>query len=862
MRRCVALGMAVVLAMAGCTASRSPAPAPSPTTLTGAPGQTAVISGWQIQDSSKVSGSGEEISRPGYAATGWLSVPARSTVLAGLVHAGVYHDLFTSTRLQQVSAVPFRRPWWYRATFTAATPRPTVLHLAGVIPRADGWLNGTRLAPVAGAHNATDVDVTSLVRPGVNALALRVVPADPKADLAIGWIDWNPWPPDNNMGIWQDVTLHQTGTVALSDLRVTTALALPDLGSADVTARVDVHNTTDASTTATVSGSLADASVTQTLALAPRATATATLAVHVAKPKVWWPAPLGAHPLYRAALTATVGGTASDSLATTFGIRDVKSTVDSAGHRVFTVNGRDVLIRGGGWAPDLLLRTDLTRLRKQFDVVRDLGLNAIRMEGKLETDEFYDLADQYGILLLPGWECCDKWAGYANKAPWSDADYQLAAASMSAVARRIRNHPSVLAYLVGSDDAPDQRLESAYLAALSAAGWPDPVISSASAKASPRLGTSGMKMDGPYDWVPPNYWYGDRLGAAYGFASELSAGPDVPGLDSLRTMLSDGELNALWSAPDTAQYHAGAPTGQFATLKLFDAALAARYGRPGSLEQYVQEAQLADYENIRAQFEAYAARMDRPGNPSTGVIYWMLNNAWPSLLWHLYGYDLVPSAGAYATKKANEPLHVLWQYDSGVVTLVNQGASGASGLTVTATVSTVDGTVRFTGTAPDLAVGSLRTATALTVPKQSGLFLVKLTLTDRTGKEVDRNVYWWSGPGDQLDWTSSDWYYTPVSRYAGLSGLMRMAPAALTATARPGADGTTVVTLTNTGSRIAFFVEASLRDGSGAPVAPVGWSDNEVSLWPGESLTLTASGAGRSVQVAGVNVPLMKVPVG
>jgi exo-1,4-beta-D-glucosaminidase len=487
------------------------------------------------------------------------------------------------------------------------------------------------------------------------------------------------------------------------------------------------------------------------------------------------------------------------------------------------------------------------------------------MEGKLETDEFYDLADEYGILLLPGWECCDEWAGYvpgSESRPWTDADYRLAASSMGAVARRIRNHPSVLAYLIGSDDAPDDRLESAYLDALSAAGWPDPVISSASAKKSPRLGTSGMKMDGPYDWVPPNYWYGDRLGAAYGFASELSAGPDVPGLDSLRAMLGDAELDALWRAPDTAQYHAGAPTGQFAKLKLFDAALAARYGRPDSLERYVQEAQLADYENIRAQFEAYAARMDRPANPSTGVIYWMLNNAWPSLLWHLYGHDLVPSAGSYATKKANEPLHVLWQYDSGAVTLVNQGPADVSGLTVTATVSTVDGEARFTGSVPDLSVGSLRTATALTVPKQSGLFLVKLTLTDRTGKELDRNVYWWAGPGDQLDWASSDWYYTPVSRYAELSGLMRMAPATLRATARPGSAGTTVVTLANTGSRVAFFVEASLRDGSGAPVAPVGWSDNEVSLWPGESLTLTASAAGKSVQVSGVNVPMAKVPVG
>jgi exo-1,4-beta-D-glucosaminidase len=840
--------------------------------VSGTAGATATLAGWQIRDSAQVSDSGPAISQPGYAASGWLSVAPRSTVMAGLVENGRYPNVFTSTNMKNVDANQFKRDWWYRSTFTVSggTGLHTVLHLAGVIPRADVWLNGTQIATrtqVAGAHNAVDVDITGTVKAGANAIALRIPPADPNKDLITGWIDWNPAPPDHNQGIWQDAALHQSGPVALTDLRVTTALALPGLGSADVTAKVDAHNNTTATTTATVAGTLAGNAVTQQVSLAAGQTRTVTFTTHLTSPRVWWPVPLGDHPTYQAELTATVAGAVSDSAQTTFGVRDVKSSLDGSGHRVFTVNGKPLLIRSGGWASDIFLRTDTARLRRQFDIIRDLGLNSIRLEGKLETDEFYDLADQYGILLLPGWECCDKWQSLSS---WSDADYQVAFASMSATAKRIRNHPSVLAYLVGSDEAPNARAETGYLDALHKADWPDPIVTAASDRSSPQLGKSGMKMDGPYDYVPPNYWYGSQLGAAFGFASELSAGPNVPELDALKAMLSTSEQDALWKNPGGTQYHAG--LNGFNNLKLYGTAIQNRYGKPTSLADFVTKAQLTNYENNRAQFEAYAARMDRSSNPATGVVYWMLNNGWPSLIWHLYDWYLAPSAGSFGAKKANEPLHVLWQYDSGAVTLVNQGPTAASGLSVTAETYSLDGTKRFGKTVAGQSVGSLHTTAALTVPKPtgfSGAYLVKLTLRDSAGKEIDRNVYWWSTKTDVLNWDASDWFFTPQSQFADLSGITKMAAATVSATASTTVSGsmaTTTVKLTNTGSGPvpAFFVEATLRDAKGTPVAPVSWSDNDVSLWPGESLTLTATSQTGSrpltVDVSGVNVARRSVP--
>jgi exo-1,4-beta-D-glucosaminidase len=99
----------------------------------------------------------------------------------------------------------------------------------------------------------------------------------------------------------------------------------------------------------------------------------------------------------------------SESLDARFGIREVTSELTSDGYRVYLVNGRRILIRGAGWAPDLFLRMSQDRYRDEMAYVRHAGLNAIRFEGKFEDPFFFDLADEVGMLMLPGWSCCDAW---------------------------------------------------------------------------------------------------------------------------------------------------------------------------------------------------------------------------------------------------------------------------------------------------------------------------------------------------------------------------------------------------------------------------------------------------------------------
>ncbi len=752
-----------------------------------------------------------------------------------------------------------------------------------MIASADAWVNGHLVADqaaLAGAYPVYEFDVTPWVQAGINTLALRVHPADPRQSLSIGWVDWNPPPPDNNMGPWRGVDIVQTGPVELRDPQVLSSLS-PDLARANLTVHVEATNLDTVAHDATITGTVAGAALRQTVHLAPRQTRVISFAppstpgLALNHPKLWWPAGMGAQPLYRLAMSATVDGATSDQASATFGIRSVRSSLTRQGYRQFFVNGKPVLIRGAGWAPDMFLRDDSKRMEAEFSYVRNLGLNTIRTEGKLEDQRFYDLADRDGIMILAGWECCDKWesAAQTGGAPWHAADVKVAADSMASEARLLRNHPSVIGFLIGSDNAPPPPIAAMYVDTLRAANWPLPIIAAAADRATAQTGPSGMKMAGPYDWIAPAYWYADKLGGAFGFDSEVSAGADIPRLEDLQRMLSPQEREALWKFPQLRQYHAAAAWSPFALLTPFDDALAHRYGAPTSLADYVAKAQLDNYDNVRAQFEAFSAHMDA-ANPSTGVIYWMLNNAWPSLHWHLYDYYMNPAGAYFGAKKANEPVHIQYAYDANAIVLVNHTLADMHGLRASIRVRLLDGRVRYEKHLQGIDLAGNRTRQLATLPAIAGLsraYFIELDLTSAKGAPVSRNVYWLSTQADELDWAHSNWYLTPAKRYADLTALQSL-PAATSevraTTRRDGNEEVASVTLGVPASSkaVALFQHVSIRRGEHGDLAlPIVWNDNDVTLWPGESVVLTAryaaqDGASAVIQVSGWNVPSQSVP--
>jgi exo-1,4-beta-D-glucosaminidase len=863
------------------------------TRVGGNAGVATAIAQWQIQSSAKAQRGGAEVSSAGFSTDGWYPVSSRATVMAGLMENGNYDNVFYGDNLRTVeepdaSGTMFVIPWWYRGEFTAARGAPgtrTLLRINGMIPSADVWLNGQLVAErttVAGAYPVHELDVTRWVREGGNTLALLVQPADPRTSLSIGWVDWNPTPPDNNMGPWRGVDVLRTGPVALRFPRVTSTLSLPGLARAALTVKVEARNLDTTAHDATIIGVAAGVSLKRTIHLAPGETQTVSFTpasdpqLELRHPRVWWPVGMGEHPLYRLQMTAAVDGAVSDQASATFGIRSVSVHLTEHGHIKFVINGKPVLIRGAGWAPDMFLRDDPKRMEAEFSYIRNLGLNAIRSEGKLEDARFYDLADRDGIMILAGWECCDKWESAAKTggAPWNAADEAVAAASMASEARLLRSHPSVIGFLIGSDNAPPAAISKMYVDTLRAEDWPLPIIAAAAAQATAETGPSGMKMDGPYSWVPPAYWYADKVGGAFGFDSEVSAGASIPPLDDLTRMLAPQELEALWKYPQVRQYHAGAAWSEFATIAPFDTALAARYGAPRSLEDYVAKAQLENYDNVRAQFEAFNAHMDA-ANPSTGVIYWMLNNAWPSLHWHLYDYFLNPAGAYFGAKLANEPLHIQYSYDTRAIKLINHTLSGERGLQAAIHVRNLDGSVAYERRLRGIDLPGNSTRQLVMLPELDGLsrtYFIELELVSGHGERISRNVYWLSTQTDELDWQHSNWYLTPVTRYADLAPLQSLptATSEVRATLRhEGAEDIATVTLTvpPSSSAVALFQHAVIkRSAGGEPLLPVLWSDNDVTLWPGESVTMTArfatpDAATPAVEVSGWNVPTRSVPL-
>ena len=865
----------------------------APTQVGSDAGSATAITHWQIQSSAKAQQSGAEVSSGGFPTHDWYPVSGRATVMAGLLENGTYKNVFYSDNLRAAeepdsSGNVFVIPWWYRAEFTLAEGgrgARTLLRINGMIASADVWLNGNLVADqavVAGAYPVHELDVTRWVHAGSNILALRVHPADPRTSLVVGWVDWNPTPPDNNMGPWRGVDIVRTGPVEIRAPQVTSTLSLPDLSHAALAVKVQARNLDASAHDATITGVVAGVSLKRTIHLDPGQTQTVSFSpksdpgLDLKGPQVWWPVGMGAHPLYTLQMAAAVDGVISDRASATFGIRSVSSHLTPQGYQQFVINGKPVLIRGAGWAPDMFLRDDPQRMEAEFSYVVNLGLNTIRSEGKLEDTRFYDLADRDGIMILAGWECCDKWESWAKTGgePWDISDEKVAAASMTSEARLLGNHPSVIGFLIGSDNAPPAAVAKMYVDALQAEDWPLPIIAAAADGATAETGPSGMKMAGPYSWIPPAYWYADKLGGAFGFDSEVSAGASIPLLDDLNRMLSPQELEALWKYPQARQFHASAAWSVFATIEPFDNALARRYGPPKSLEDYVAKSQLENYDNVRAQFEAFNAHMDA-AKPSTGVIYWMLNNAWPSLHWHLYDYFLNPAGAYFGAKIANEPVHIQYSYDTRAIMLVNHTLNREQGLRAVIRVRNLDGSVAYERRLQDIDLKGNGARQLAMLPALDGLsrtYFIELELASADGKSISRNVYWLSTQTDELDWEHSNWYLTPVTRYADLTPLQSLptATAKVRATIRhEGAEDIATVTLTvpPSSKAVALFQHVLIkRSAGGELVLPILWSDNDVTLWPGESLTLTAhfatpGAATPVVEVSGWNVPTISVPV-
>lgn len=298
---------------------------------------------------------------------------------------------------------------------------------------------------------------------------------------------------------------------------------------------------------------------------------------------------------------------------------------------------------------------------------------------------------------------------------------------------------------------------------------------------------------------------------------------------------------------------------------IYNAALYARYGPPSSLDDYLLKAQMSDYEATRAQFEAYSVRRNAE-RPATGLVYWMANNAWPSLHWNLFDYYLKGAGSYYGAKTGLRSEHVVFEYGTGSIWVVSHRIDSQGGREVAIELMGCDGSIMVSKNLSMKMIPNrsqhIPTLADATITLREPAFLRLVLREDDSGMVLSRNVYWLSPALDVLDWDNSTWYNTPVMNYADYTSMFSMAPARITL--KPlevvgrEEERQARVLLHNTATVPAWFVRLKLADRQGEELQTVVvWEDNYMTLWPGEELVVGVTWKetkGVMVKVKGVNI--------
>jgi Exo-beta-D-glucosaminidase Ig-fold domain/Glycosyl hydrolases family 2/Concanavalin A-like lectin/glucanases superfamily/Glycosyl hydrolases family 2, sugar binding domain/Glycosyl hydrolases family 2, TIM barrel domain len=615
--------------------------------------------------------------------------------------------------------------------------------------------------------------------------------------------------------------------------------------------------------------------------------------LHVMSPRLWWPNGYGAANLYHLHLGIDTDGLESDSQDLNFGIREITyelSLFDSEGqlrrvevdptlgselgqtlvdtrhqaikqtprgwaqsltaagekslavhpiasesltpYLALRVNGVAIAARGGSWGmDDSRKRISRARLEPYFQMHRDANLNIIRnWLGQNTEDVFYELADEYGLLILNDfWESTQDFQVEPQ-------DPQLFLANARDVISRYRNHPSIAVWFGRNE------------------GVPQPIINEGLADLVGQLdgtrlytGSSNsvnLQGSGPYNYRPAEQYFTEL---AQGFSVEVGT-PSLSTLESLQASIPPADR---WPLSDTYAYHDWHFGGN-GDVASFMAALSAQYGDAASLEDFERKAQLMDYASYRAIFEGFQAHL---WTQNSGRLLWMSHPSWPSNTWQIYSSDYDTAAAYYGVKKACEPLHAQLNLPDFSLAVSNISRQAQSNLSLRTRIMSVDG--RPLAERVDrlnLAANSVATLPTIDLKpwlEKHGLVLVQLNLTDARGSLLSNNLYWQS---------------KDLASQHRLTEL-RPQPIAISAQAAPQIDGTRIdVLVKNNGNEVALANKVTILDGAGMRVLPVYYQDNYIALLPGESRRIavrcpTSSGQCARVALRGWNAQARDVKI-
>jgi beta-mannosidase len=813
-------------------------------------GKTSITAGWQLQDAAKVPDVGREISQTNYVTSGWYKATVPGTVLTSLVNDGVYPEPLygENNRLDKIPESLCRASYWYRTQF--AVPLTYAggkiwLNFHGINYIAEVWVNGNDLGAIKGAFSRGIFEISPYVKAGENAaFAVEIQPPPhpgnphehtasagtgvnggiltedgPTFLCSLGW-DWIPPIRDRDIGIWQKVEVSSSGPVVLEDPLVTSDLPLPRTDSADLTVETTLRNLSDSRQAGILRGAFANTEFYAPVTLEPgesrkvRLTPADTPQLHVNNPLLWWPNGYGRANLYALHLEFDIDNQASDARDINFGIRKITYDVPGSPNLTISVNGVPIMCKGGDWGMDeAMKRVPLARLDAQIRMHKEANYNMIRnWVGQSTSEDFYDLCDKYGIMV---WD--EFFQPNRSDGP-NVANVDLYLDNVREKVLRFRSHPSIVIWCGRNESDPAPRSVDMGIKQIVADLDPTRLYHRNSADGR------GVRSGGPYSWRTPRSFY------TFNEAFKTEVGSvSVPTLEAIHAMMPQKDwetVNDDWAEHDLCR---GAQEGR-RNGPLYPDILAQRFGPIANLPDFVRKAQLANYEDFRAMYEGRLAKLFKP---CTGVLTWMSNPAQPSFVWQIYSYDLEPFASLFAAKKACEPVHIQMNQNNFHVMVINNTPRTLDGMESSVRVFNLEGTLKYEHRIPVTAQSSSAVDLGkINWPEDlSPVHFVKLELHDRDSKMVSDNFYWRASPDHPDD-------FTP---------LQSLPAASLQADVTRHDNGGKClldVKLSNPSSVVALMSHVQLRrQTSNDRVLPVYYSDNYVSLLPGESRTISVEAA-------------------
>ena len=828
-----------------------------------------LVGGWDMEmiGPGGTHADGASISTPRFNSRNWHQATVPGTVLTTLVDQGVFPDpLFGLNNLQIPEALN-KYSWWYRKSFILPESyhtRRVWLHFDGINYTAEVWLNGKRIGGIEGAFIRGVFDITDALRVnGTNVLAVRVNPVPhpglpdeqswktgtgfnggqpardgPNFFCTVGW-DWIPGIRDRCTGIWNHVFLSTTGPVAIRNPHVKTVLPLPDTSSARVTVAADVLNAGSQSVEGVLKGVIGDITFQKNITLNAGETRTVTFDAKdfpqlvMKQPRLWWPNGYGEQYLHELTLSFEINGQKSDSATTQFGVRQFE--YEKLPELVIKCNGHKIMCRGGDWGLDEAMKRIPYKSMEAWIRMHHLAhITIIRnWTGESNSEEFFALCDKYGILV---------WTEFwmANPGDGPDPDNpSLLLANAEDTFKRYRNH-ACIAIWCGRNEGPPPAMINAALNKMAHE-------LDGTRYYQPGSSFAGVQSGGPYFFQEPAAYFEPRYN---GFKTEIGS-TSVPTLDSLLTTMPEDQLwpnhNNTWAYHDYCANHPHYHSAQDTTT--YEAAMFRRFGATANIQQFVQRAQMLNYEVYRGIFEGYMSKL---WHNASGVILWMSHPAQNSTVWQLYAHDFEAHASLYGAKKGCEPRHVQLSALDGSVDVINNTIQSLHDITVAALVYNLDGTVAGRTQQTMNASANAKThGFVLKLPEQlSETYFVRLTMHSASGTLLSDNFYWQSQRDGDL---------------RGMNNMPKVRPAGKVLLEKQSPMWKASVTLHNPASTPAIAIKLTPRKesmiGPSSRILPVFIEDNYFSLMPGESKSVTiefhkddTDGRNPIIEISGWNI--------